>query len=92
LAGDAVSVISPPRLAARPRIPTDVVESLKSVAPMRGLTAYQTLLKSYISEGLRRDEVQFDQHTARKLADALMRRGVAEIVLQESMAEIAHDS
>jgi len=24
-------------------------------------TAYQTLLKSYISEGLRRDEAQFDQ-------------------------------
>jgi hypothetical protein len=40
------------------RIPTDVVESLKAVAPMRGFTAYQTLLKSYISEGLRRDEAQ----------------------------------
>ena len=38
------------------RIPADVVESLKNVAPMRGFTAYQTLLKSYISEGLRRDE------------------------------------
>jgi len=34
------------------RIPTDVVESLKAVAPIRGFTAYQTLLKSYISEGL----------------------------------------
>jgi uncharacterized DUF497 family protein len=74
------------------RIPTDVVESLKAVAPMRGFTAYQTLLKSYISEGLRRDEVQFDQHTARKLAEALKRRGVAEKVLQEAMAEIASDS
>jgi predicted DNA binding CopG/RHH family protein len=74
------------------RIPTDVVESLKTVAPMRGFTAYQTLLKSYISEGLRRDEVQFDQHTARKLAEALKRRGVAEKVLQEAMAEIASDS
>src|ERR1700716_751023 len=50
------------------RIPTDVVESLKAVAPIRGFTAYQTLLKSYISEGLRRDEAQFDQYTARKLA------------------------
>ena len=37
------------------RIPADVVESLKAVAPMRGFTAYQTLLKSYISEGLRRE-------------------------------------
>lgn len=74
------------------RIPTDIVHSLKTVAPMRGFTAYQTLLKSYISEGLRRDEAQFDQYTARKLADALKRRGVAEQVLEEALAEIAHAS
>ena len=43
-------------------------------------------------EGLRRDEAQFDQYTARKLADALKRRGVAEKVLEEAMAEIAHES
>ena len=71
------------------RIPADVVESLKTVAPMRGFTAYQTLLKNYISEGLRRDEAQFDQSSARRLADALKRRGVAETVLQEAMKEIA---
>lgn len=71
------------------RIAADVVESLKAVAPTRGFAAYQTLLKSYISEGLRRDEAQFDQHTARRLADALKRRGVAERVLEEAMKEIA---
>jgi hypothetical protein len=32
----------------------------------RGFSAYETLLKSYISEGLRRDEAEFDQQTARK--------------------------
>ncbi|MHB1871789.1 MAG: hypothetical protein ACYCT1_13190 [Steroidobacteraceae bacterium] len=71
------------------RIPADVVESLKAVAPMRGFSAYQTLLKSYISEGLRRDEAQFDQNTAQRLAAALKRRGVAETVLQEAMQEVA---
>ena len=71
------------------RIPADIVESLKTVAPMRGFTAYQTLLKSYISEGLRRDEAQFDQYSACKLVDALKRRGVAEKLLKEAMAEIA---
>jgi hypothetical protein len=71
------------------RIPSDVVESLKAVAPMRGFSAYQTLLKSYISEGLRRDVVQFDQNTARRLAEALKRRGVADKVLQEAMKEVA---
>jgi predicted DNA binding CopG/RHH family protein len=42
------------------RIPTDIVDSLRALAPMRGFTAYQTLLKSYISEGLRRDEARFN--------------------------------
>ena len=41
------------------RIPVDVVESLKALAPLKGFTAYQTLLKSYVSGGLRRDEAQF---------------------------------
>jgi hypothetical protein len=72
------------------RIPVDVVESLKTIAPARGFTAYQTLLKSYISEGLRRDEAEFDQQTARKLAEALRRRGVAESLLQEALAEVRH--
>ena len=71
------------------RIPADVVESLKAVAPMRGFSAYQTLLKSYISEGLRRDEAQFDRNTAQRLAAALKRRGVAENVLQEALREVA---
>jgi hypothetical protein len=72
------------------RIPVDVVESLKAIAPTRGFTAYQTLLKSYISEGLRRDEAEFEQQTARKLTDALKRRGVPESLLQEALAEVQH--
>src|SRR5882724_12733369 len=57
------------------RIPVDVVESLKAIAPTRGFTAYQALLKSYISDGLRRDEAEFDQQTTRRLAEAVKRRG-----------------
>lgn len=38
------------------RIPVDVVDSLKAIAPHKGFSGYQTLLKSYISEGLRRDD------------------------------------
>lgn len=74
------------------RIPVDVVESLKSIAPTRGFSGYQTLLKSYISEGLRRDEAEYDQYTARKLAEALKRRGVAEDVLRAALAEVQHGS
>jgi hypothetical protein len=72
------------------RIPVDVVESLKAVAPTRGFSGYQTLLKSYISEGLRRDEAEYDRYTVRKLAEALKRRGVAEDVLRDALVEVEH--
>lgn len=72
------------------RIPVDIVDSLKPIAPTRGFTAYQTLLKNYISEGLRCDEAEFEQQTARKLADALKRRGVPESLLEEALAEVQH--
>jgi predicted DNA binding CopG/RHH family protein len=37
------------------RIPTDVIEDLKRVAPHRGFSGYQTLMRAYISQGLRDD-------------------------------------
>ena len=70
------------------RIPVDVVESLKAIAPTRGFSAYQTLLKSYISEGLRRDTAEADQYTMQKLSEALRRRGVKDSVLREAIAEV----
>ncbi len=70
------------------RIPVDVVESLKAIAPTRGFSAYQTLLKSYISEGLRRDTAEADQYTTQQLSAALRRRGVKEHVLREAIAEV----
>ena len=70
------------------RVAVDVVESLKAIAPLRGLRGYQTLLKSYVSEGMRRDEVLLDQDAAGQLASALKRRGVTDRVLKAAMAEV----
>jgi hypothetical protein len=69
------------------RIPVDVVDALKLIAPAKGFTGYQTLLKSYISEGLRRDEAQMDSYTTQRLSKALRRRGVKEKVLRDAIAE-----
>lgn len=71
------------------RIPVDVVESLKEIAPHRGFTGYQTLLKAYISEGLRHDEAKFSTSAMSGLIDALMRHGVSEKVIDEARREIA---
>ena len=71
------------------RIPVDVVESMKAVAPQRGFTGYQALLKSYLSEGLRRDEAQFTFGAKARLIEALKRRGVSDDVLQAAENEAA---
>jgi hypothetical protein len=66
------------------RIPVDVVESLKQIAPHKGYSGYQILLKSYISEGLRRDEGQFTQASVERLIAALRKQGVPDSVLDEA--------
>jgi hypothetical protein len=69
------------------RIPVDVVESMKAIAPQRGFTGYQTLLKSYLSEGLRRDETRFTATTHDRLIEALKRHGVTAEVIEQAERE-----
>lgn len=70
------------------RIPVDVVESMKMIAPRKGLSGYQALLKAYVSEGLRHDEAQFLFSKEAKLIEALKRRGISEQILDEAICEI----
>lgn len=71
------------------RIPVDVVDSMKAIAPKRGMAGYQTLLKSYLSEGLRRDEALFANEEHSRLLQALRRHGVPQSVLDEVAQEVA---
>ena len=71
------------------RIPVDVVESMKTIAPRKGLSGYQALLKAYVSEGLRHDEAQFLFSKEAKLIEALKRRGVSEQIIEEAVCEVA---
>ena len=70
------------------RIPVDVVESMKAIAPLRGFSGYQTLLKSYIGDGLRRDEAQYAPGEAARLIDAMKKRGNPESVLEDAAREL----
>ena len=70
------------------RIPVDVVESLKAIAPQRGFSGYQTLLKLYLSEGLRRDEATFTPGQTDRLLQALKKHGVPQSVLDEATREL----
>lgn len=71
------------------RIPVDVVESMKSIAPKRGFAGYQTLLKSYLSDGLRNDEAKYTSNDQTRLLEALKRHGISQEILDEATREAA---
>lgn len=70
------------------RIPVDIVESLKEIAPHKGWAGYQTLLKAYISEGLRKDETLFASSPSARLIVALRKHGVPDTILNEAVKDL----
>ena len=71
------------------RMPVDVVESLKAIAPLKGMSGYQALLKAYVGEGLRRDEAAHVFGPAARLAEALRKRGVPAELIEAAAQEAA---
>jgi hypothetical protein len=69
------------------RVPVDVVDSLKTIAPHKGMSGYQALMKAYVSEGLRRDEALHVFGTAARLTEALVKRGVPLKLIEEATLE-----
>ncbi|NJR52510.1 MAG: hypothetical protein HC780_25990 [Leptolyngbyaceae cyanobacterium CSU_1_3] len=72
------------------RIPEDVVEDLKRVAPLLGFSGYQPLIRAYIGQGLRVDLERFESETVTALIASLKRRGVSEEVIDQALSEIVH--
>jgi hypothetical protein len=70
------------------RMPEDVVEDLKRIAPRLGFSGYQPLMRAYIGQGLRVDleRLEGDQGVA-ELIESLRRRGVEEDVIISALAE-----
>jgi hypothetical protein len=71
------------------RIPEDVVDDLKSIAPRLGFSGYQPLIRAYIGQGLRVDlERLSDKVDISHLVESLRRHGVKEEVIASAMAEV----
>lgn len=70
------------------RMPEDVVEDLKRVAPARGFGGYQPLIRAYVGRGLRDDLARLaatpdlDAFIA-----ALERQGVDEATIEAALGE-----
>lgn len=70
------------------RIPEDVIEDLKRVAPMLGFSGYQALIKAYIGQGLRTDLERLENGVEiSSLIESLKKKGVKEEIISSAIAE-----
>ena len=70
------------------RIPEDVVEDLKKVAPLLGFSGYQPLIRAYIGQCLRVDLERLESETVTALVESLKRKGVSDSVIDEALREV----
>ena len=69
------------------RVPEDVIDDLKLLAPMLGFAGYQPLIRAYIGQGLRKDLARLEPDQMKAVAESLRRHGVNEHVIAEALAE-----
>ncbi len=70
------------------RMPKDVIDDLKRIAPLLGFSGYQPLIRAYIGQGLRVDLERLEGGPdIAKFVESLKRRGVTENIILEAMAE-----
>lgn len=72
------------------RMPQDVIDDLKRIAPLLGYSGYQPLIRAYVGQCLRDDMERVDADTIESLVSGLKRRGVSTAVIEEALAEAAH--
>ena len=77
-----------PTMMVSLRIPEDVVEDLKRIAPQLGFSGYQPLIKAYIGQGLRADLERLEGNVElMSLLESLRRQGIKEDIIATAVAE-----
>jgi hypothetical protein len=74
------------------RIPEDVIEDLKEIAPELGFAGYQALIRAYIGQGLRHDLELLENPQLEAFANSLRRRGIDQKILSDAMEEFRRKS
>ena len=74
------------------RIPEDVIDDLKELAPKFGFSGYQPLIRAYVGQGLRKDLARLHPPGMAGLEENLRRHGVKEEVIAAVLGEAAHGS
>ena len=74
------------------RIPEDVIDDLKEIAPKFGFSGYQPLIRAYIGQGLRKDLARLERPELAGLEESLRRHGVEDTVIAAVLGEAVHRS
>jgi len=70
------------------RMPKDVIDDLKRIAPLLGFSGYQPLIRAYIGQGLRVDLERLEgAPDLTRFVESLKRQGVNENIISEAIAE-----
>ena len=69
------------------RMPEDLVDELKEIAPTVGFSGYQPLIRAYIGQGLRRDLATLENSQMHLLTESLRKQGISDQVISVAMAD-----
>ena len=71
------------------RMPEDVIDDLKRIAPQLGFSGYQPLLRAYIGQGLRQDLLRLENNPGLELfVKSLQNHGVDSETIEQAMADL----
>ncbi len=71
------------------KMPEDILEDLRRIAPQLGFSNAEALIRAYIGQGLRNDLAKLEQMPeVSSLIESLRRKGVKDDVLADAIAEI----
>lgn len=69
------------------RIPDDVIDELKEIAPSLGFSGYQPLIRAYIGQGLRKDQARLENSQVQVLTESLRKHGIADQIISAAIAD-----
>jgi len=69
------------------RVPEDVIDDLKEIAPSLGFSGYQPLIRAYIGRGLRKDLERMEDSSVQALTESLRKHGVKDNIISAAISD-----
>ena len=70
------------------RMPEDVLEDLKKLAPVLGFSGYQPLIRAYVGQGMRHDLKRLEKDRVSALIESLRRHGVSDDLISTVLEDV----